>query len=136
MTAPAAELQRALLEALNGDADLSAALGGSRLFDHPPENVPFPYMTFGRTSAYDWSTGKESDAEQLLTLHVWSKSQVKQETLDIMAVVRARLEDTALALDEHGRAKLSLEFSESRYDEDVSAYHGLLRFRAVVEANT
>ena len=136
MTAPARELQKALFEALNGDASLSAALGGARLFDHAPENVPFPYMTFGRTGTYDWATGMENDAEQLVTLHVWSKSDGKTETPDVMELVSARLKDAALALDEHRRANLRLEFSESRYDEDVSAYHGLLRFRAVIEENS
>jgi hypothetical protein len=135
MTAPAAELQRALFEVLNGDASLSVALGGASLFDHIPQNVPFPYMTFGRTSAYDWATGKENDAEQLLTLHVWSKSEGTTETLDIMALVSARLKEAALALDEHRRVNLTLEFTESRYDEDLSAHHGLLRFRAVIEEN-
>ena len=53
-----------------------------------------------------------------------------------MELVSARLKDAALALDEHRRANLRLEFSESRYDEDVSAYHGLLRFRAVIEENS
>ncbi|TGQ46802.1 DUF3168 domain-containing protein [Mesorhizobium sp. M00.F.Ca.ET.216.01.1.1] len=133
MTTPAAELQRALFEALNSDASLSAALGGARLFDHVPANAKFPYMTFGRTSVYDWVTGAENDAEQLVTLHVWSKSEAKQETLDIMELVSARLQDAVLALDEHHRARLRLEFTESRYDEDLSAHHGLLRFRAVIE---
>jgi hypothetical protein len=135
MTAPAAELQRALFEALNNDASLSAALGGAKLFDHAPSNVTFPYMTFGRTSVYDWATGMENDAEQLFTLHVWSKSDGKNETLDVMDLVSARLKDAALALDEHRRVNLRLEFSEARYDEDLSAYHGLLRFRAMIEEN-
>ncbi|MER9659369.1 DUF3168 domain-containing protein [Mesorhizobium sp. M0159] len=59
MTAPAVELQRAIFEAVNGDPHLSAALGDARLFDHAPENVAFPHMTFGRTSVYDWATGGE-----------------------------------------------------------------------------
>jgi hypothetical protein len=133
MIAPTAQLQRALFEALNGDASLSTALGGVKLFDHAPENAAFPYMTFGRTSVYDWATGAENEAEQLLTLHVWSKSEANKETLDIMDLVSARLENAALALDEHRRLHLRLEFTESRYDEELAACHGLLRFRAVME---
>ena len=51
----AVELQKAVFEALAGDAAL-AALIGTRIFDHAPANVAFPYVTFGRTSIYDWST--------------------------------------------------------------------------------
>jgi hypothetical protein len=132
MPAPAAELQKAVFDALGADAAL-AALIGARIFDHAPANVAFPYITFGRTSFYDWSTGTESGAEQLFTLHVWSKEKGKQQTLQIMEIARARLHDAALTLDEHHLVNLRLEFSEARYDEDLSVYHGLLRFRAVTE---
>jgi dsDNA-binding SOS-regulon protein len=135
MTAPAAALQKALFQALDADGSLSAALGGAKLFDHVPENIPFPYVTFGRTSVYDWVTGRKKDAEQLFTLHFWSKSEARKEMLDVMDRVSARLEDAALALDEHHRVNLRLEFTEVRYDEDLSACHGLLRFRAVTEEN-
>ncbi|GLS35817.1 hypothetical protein GCM10010869_14060 [Mesorhizobium tianshanense] len=135
MTAPAAVLQKALFEALNGDGSLSAALGGAKLFDHAPENVAFPYVTFGRTSVYDWATGMENAAEQLFTLHFWSKSVARKEILDVMDLVSARLRDAVLSLDEHRHVNLKLEFTETRYDEDLSAYHGLLRFRAVTEEN-
>jgi len=132
MPAPAAELQKAVFEALAGDAALTA-LVGPRIHDHAPANVAFPYITFGRTSIFDWSTGTESGSEQLFTLHVWSKAKGKKETLDIMEIARARLDDAELPLDEHQLVDLRHEFAEARYDEDLSVYHGLLRFRAVTE---
>lgn len=133
MTAPAADLQKALFDALKGNAALSAALGGAKIFDHAPANVLFPYVTFGRTSVYDWSTGTEKGTEQLLSLHVWSKSKGRKETLDIMDMVRTSLDDAALTLDEHNLVNLRLEYSEIRFEEDLTVYHGLLRFRAVTE---
>ncbi|RWK57313.1 MAG: DUF3168 domain-containing protein [Mesorhizobium sp.] len=135
MTAPAAALQKALFQALDADGSLSAALGGAKLFDHAPENIPFPYVTFGRTSVYDEVTGRENDAEQLFTLHFWSKSEARKEMMGVMDMVSGRLQHAALALDEHHRVNLRLEFTEVRYDEDLSACHGLLRFRAVTEQN-
>ena len=128
----AVELQKAVFEALGGDAAL-AALVGTRIFDHAPANVAFPYITFGRTSIYDWSTGTESGSEQLFTLHIWSKAKGKKETLEIMELARARLDDAALELDDHHLVNMRLEFAEARYDDDLSVYHGLLRFRAVTE---
>ena len=132
MTAPAAELQKAVFAALGGDASVAAGVG-SRIVDHAPANVAFPYIAFGRTSIYDWSTGTESGTEQLFTLHVWSKAKGKKETLDIMEAARAALDDQALDLAGHRLVNLRLEFAEARYDEDLSVYHGLLRFRAVTE---
>jgi hypothetical protein len=133
MTAAAADLQKALFEALKGDAALVAVLGGGKVFDHAPANVAFPYITFGRTSVYDWSTDTESGTEQLFTLHVWSKARGKGEALGIMEIVMRRLGTGALALDRHHLVNLTLEFAEARYDEDLSVHHGLLRYRAVME---
>lgn len=133
MTAPASELQKAIFDALKGDAALTALLGGAKIHDQAPANVAFPYITFGRTSIYDWSTGTESGTEQLFTLHVWSKAKGKKEALDIMERAKALLHDQALALDEHALVNCRLEFADARHDDDLSVYHGLLRFRAVVE---
>lgn len=133
MTASANELQKAVFVVLAGDAAIVAALGGPKIIDHAPANVAFPYITFGRTSIYDWSTGTESGAEQLFTLHVWSKAKGRQEAQGIMELARARLHDQSLTLDNHALVNCRLEFAEVRYDDDLAVYHGLLRFRAVVE---
>ena len=133
MTSPAVELQKAIHATLAGDASLSARLGGAKIYDATPPSVAFPYVSFGRTSVYDWSTGTESGTEQLFTLHFWSKAKGKKETLDLMDLARACLADRALALDGHHLVNLRLEFAEARYDEDLAVHHGLLRFRAVTE---
>lgn len=133
MNAPAAELQKALFQALADDASLSAALGGEKIFDHTPADVRFPYVTFGRTSLYDWSTCTERGTEQLFTVNVWSKARGKKQVLDIMQLVRARLDDAALGLGAHHLVNLRFEFGEARYDDEQSVHHGLLRFRAVIE---
>ena len=135
MAAPAAELQRAIFETLGADSALAAALGGERIYDQPPKNVASPYITFGRTSVYDWATGSELDGEQLFTLHVWSKAKGDTETLQIMEIMRARLADASLPLDGHEPVRLTLQFAEARYDEDLAVHHGLLRFRAVSGAD-
>jgi hypothetical protein len=131
----AAELQKAIFEALGANAEL-ATLVGARIYDHAPANVAFPYITFGRTSVYDWSTATENGTEQLFTLHVWSKGKGKKEALEIMELAREALHDVALKLEEHRLVNLRLEFSEARYDDRNEAYHGLLRFRAITEPAT
>ena len=127
-----AELQKAIFEALAASGALAARVG-ARIHDHAPANVAFPYITFGGTSVYDWSTGTESGTEQLFTVHVWSKGKGKKEALEIMELARETLHDAPLALEGHSLENLRLEFSEARYDDRNEAYHGLLRFRAVVE---
>lgn len=133
MTAPAAELQKAVFAALGDDPALIALLGGVKIHDHAPANVAFPYLTFGRTSVYDWSTATERGTEQLFTVHAWSKAKGKKEVLEIMEAVRLLLDDAALELDRHHLVSMRLEFSEARCDDNLSVHHGLLRFRAVTE---
>ena len=134
MSAPAVELQKAVFARLGEASTLVGLLGGARIFDHVPANPPFPYITFGRTSVYDWSTDTEIGTEQLFTLHIWSKAKGKKEVLEIMERARTRLEDASLTLgDGHHLVNIKLEFAEARFDDDLSVHHGLLRFRAVME---
>ncbi len=131
MSAPA-ELQQAVFQALSADPGVSALVGG-RIHDQAPRQLQFPYITFGSTSIYDWSTGTESGTEQLFTLHVWSKTPGKKETLAIMDAVRACLEHTPLSLASRTLVDIALEFAEARHDEDLEVNHGLLRYRAISE---
>lgn len=133
MISAALELQRAVFAALSGDTELVAVLGAGRIHDHAPANLAFPYITFGRSSVYDWSTGTEDGNEHIFTLHVWSKADGKTQALEIMAHARRVLHDTNLAMTEHRLVNLREEFEEARYNDDHAVYHGVLRFRATTE---
>ena len=129
------ELQKAVFARLKTDAALLALTGGqARIYDHTPANVTFPYITFGRTSGYDWDTGTENGQEHLFTLHIWSNAKGKAESLELMEAAKARLHDKPLTLATHKLVNMRQEFSESRFDEDLAVYHGLLRYRAVTES--
>ncbi|QPC94025.1 DUF3168 domain-containing protein [Mesorhizobium sp. INR15] len=135
MTAPG-DLQQALFLRLKSDAPLSALLGGAGLLEREAVNGAFPYVTCGMTSAFDGNTGAENDADQLITLHVWSKAQGEGETQAIMDRVKARLAEAVLIIGPRGQTRLVLEFSEARYDEELLVHHGMLRFRALTQENT
>lgn len=134
MTAPANALQTAVFQALRNDAALTGLLGSGHVFDGAPAGTAFPYVSFGRTSVYDWSTDTESGREQLFSLHVWSRSKGRKETQDIMERIEIRLGEGLDPLNGWHLVNLRLEFSETRFDDDLSLQHGLLRFRAMLEA--
>lgn len=133
MVGAAIELQKAVFAALSANAALTGALGASRIHDHAPANVAFPYLTFGRTTAFDWSTSTEEGVEHIFTIHVWSKTQGKAQALAIMEIVKTALHDTELTLEGYRLVNMRREFEEVRFDDDLAVYHGLLRFRAVTE---
>ena len=132
MAAAAVELQKAIFAALKADGDIQAVVG-SRIHDHAPAHVRFPYLSFGHTNSYDWSTGTEIGTEHLFSIHVWSKATGKTETLELMGRIEELLRDGGLNLHGHQLVNLTQSFAESRFDEDQSLHHGLLRYRAVTE---
>lgn len=133
MSAAAAELQSAIFARLSGDAALAALLGGQKIHDHAPAHVAFPYVTFGQTSAFDWSTSTEGGSEQFLTLHVWSKAKGKKEMLAIMEAVRGLVHDASFTMASQALVSIRLEETATRYDEDIGVEHGAMRFRALTE---
>lgn len=133
MSSSAWSLQQAVFAALGADAALTALIGASRIYDDVPQGTPFPYLTFGQSTARDWSTGTEEGSEHVLTLHVWSQSKGKKQAHEIMNAVRAVLHDQPLTLAGHRLVNLRHEFSESRREPDGDTIHGITRFRAVTE---
>lgn len=128
------ELQKAVFAALAGDAALVAALGSEpRIHDRAPASVPFPYLTFGRTSVHDWSTATEDGSEHIFTVHVWSRARGRSEAAAILEIVRRRLHGADLALAGHALIDLREETREFRFDDDHGVHHGTAQFRAVTE---
>jgi hypothetical protein len=127
------ELQKAIFDALRAETALTGALGGARIHDAAPADVPFPYITFGRTSIYDWSTATEDGTEHLVSLHFWSKGRGKKEALALMEIAGERLRQGGLVLEGYQLVNLTQDYAEVRFDEDLGLHHGLLRFRAMVE---
>ena len=126
-------LQKALYMTLSSDTGVVAALGGARVYDDVPSRTEFPYVTFGQSTARDWSTGTEPGREHTVTLHVWSRARGRKQTDEIMAAAEAALHDAALVLDGHRLINLRHEFSDARREPDGETYHGVARYRAVTE---
>ena len=133
MAHASAELQTSVFRTLTTDPALLSLLGGPKVFDRVPERANFPYLTLGRTTVVDWSTGTEDGAEHILTLHVWAKGGGKAETYQIMDQVTNKLHDAHLSVTGHSLVNLQLQFAEARQEPESSTYHGILRFRAVTE---
>jgi hypothetical protein len=133
MTAAGA-LRKGVWAALSGDAALGALLGGVKVFDGAPAGTALPYVTFGRSASFDWSTATEKGTEVLFTLHAWARGAGRRGVEAIVERVAGRLEAGLDALDGHRLVNLRLEAVETNFEEDAAVQHGALRFRAVLEA--
>lgn len=125
-------LQKAIFAALVADAGVGA-LVGDRVYDAPPRDAVFPYVSFGVIAAADWSTGTEDGAEHEIALHVWSRGRGKSECLVIAGALEFALHDAPLALDGHALVNLRFASADARRDSDGITFHATARFRAVTE---
>ena len=55
------------------DGALTGILGGPKIYDEPPGQAAFPYVTLGEARVSDFSAGEEAMQEHQLTLHAWSR---------------------------------------------------------------
>jgi hypothetical protein len=134
MAGAAWELQKSIHGVLNSDAALIALLGGARVYDDVPRGAEFPYITFGQSTARDWSTDTEAGSEHIVTLNVWSRHAGEREVHLIMAAVRDALHEADIAIAGHRLVNLRHEVSEASRDADGETYRGIIRFRAVLES--
>jgi Protein of unknown function (DUF3168) len=127
-------LRQSINQALKASSDLTALLGGVRIYDRPPEPAGFPFITLGQSPLRDWSAGSEEGSDQRLTVHVWSPFGGKKHMQDVIKAVRTSLNDWPLA---SGRERIMLnhEFSEARLDPEDDSFHGIVRYRATTASS-
>ena len=134
-TAASAALRAAVHAALTADAAIIAALGGPKVYDEPPREAAFPYVTLGETRVADFSAGSEPTLEHQLTLHAWSRQGGHREAHVIAGALLQALDDAPLALAGHRLVNFRFATADVRREADGRTYHALVRFRAVTEPN-
>jgi hypothetical protein len=132
-TAASAALRAAVHEALTNDAALASVLGGAKIYDEPPRETAFPYVTLGDMRIADFSAGNEPGLEHQLTLHAWSRQGGQREAHVIAGALLQVLDDAPLALDGHRLVNFRFATADVRREADGRTYHALVRFRAVTE---
>jgi hypothetical protein len=133
MATAAAALRAAIHDALAADTPLTSLLGGARVYDEPPQNPSFPYVTLGEARVSDFSTGTERGEEHQLTLHAWSRQGGHKEAHLIAGALLQALDDASLPLDDHRLVNFRFALADVRREADGRTYHALVRFRAVTE---
>jgi hypothetical protein len=132
-TAASVALRAAVHDALTADAALAAVLGGPKVYDEPPRNAAFPYVTLGEARVADFSAGGEPSEEHQTTLHAWSRQGGHSEAHAIAGALLQALDDAALALAGHHLVNFRFTTADVRREADGRTYHALVHFRAVTE---
>lgn len=133
MSADAA-LAAAMRAAALAHADVQEALGDpARLYDDPPPDPVFPYVTLGRVENRPADASECAAIEHAVTLHVWSRYGGRAEALEVIGALRAALHDAPLDVAGRKLVFLFAQFADVFRSGDGRTTHGVLRFRALTE---
>lgn len=128
-------LAAAIRTAALADAGVKALLGDpARLYDEPPADVLFPYVTLGRVESRPLDAAVVAAQEHFVTLHVWSRYGGRAEALDVIGALRELLHSAALSVTGRRLVFVFAQFSDVFRAGDGRTTHGVLRLRAVTEA--
>jgi hypothetical protein len=133
MPAAHVALRSAIHDALVADTALAAALGGTKIYDEPPRDAEFPYVTLGDARVSDASADDGPTQEHQLTLHAWSRQGGHKQAHVITGALLAALDDAPLEPSGHRLVNLRFTIADIRREADGRTYHALVRFRAVTE---
>lgn len=128
------ELAAAIRAGAMNDASVKALLGDpARVYDGPPPDPVFPYVTLGRVESRSADASTVSGVEHVLTLHVWSRYGGRAEALDVIGALRGALHDAPLNISGRTLVFLFLSFADVFRSGDGITTHGILRLRALTE---
>lgn len=133
MSTSTAALRAAIHDALVSDGALISMLGGPKIYDEPPANAAFPYVTLGEARVSDFSAGEERLEEHQLTLHAWSRQGGHKQAHLVAGALLQALDDAPLSPQGHQLVNLRFSLADIRRESDGRTHHALVRFRAVTE---
>jgi len=125
-------LQKTLYQILTGDSTLLAMISG--VFDRPIQGTPTPYITLGEASIHDWSSKTTEGAEHQVRIHIWSREGGRKEAAAIMQRVHSLLHQASPTVEGHALVLMRFISSEIGLENDGFTYHGIMQFRALLEA--
>ena len=125
-------VQKAVVGRLRTDTGV-AALVGTRVYDQPPPNPTFPYISLGpetiapsRADCYDGS-------DVTIQVDAWSRAVGFPEVKAISEAVRASLHEYALSVTDYRVVDVSMTEARTFRDSDGLTNHAALTFRVLTE---
>lgn len=120
---------------------LTNAINSANIYDDVPDlpegqpTANFPYITIGEDDILPWDTDDTLGGSALVVLHIWSRTQGKKETKEIMAEIYDALNRQAGNLSATGFRFVDClhEFSTVVDQSDGVTRHGICRYRLTVE---
>ena len=127
--AAAIEVSKAIHALLSEHMGVQAVLGTPpRLYDHPPEDPVFPYLTYGPMRSEDISADGAVMSAHTLTLHIWSRYGGRAQVMEVLAAVTGALQGADISLPNINLARAQVSYTDIFRAPDGLTLHGLIRF--------
>jgi hypothetical protein len=133
MPDPSLELQRVILARLKADAELTAIVNG-RIYDRPPTNAAFPYVTLGEADVLAQRADCYDGSDVSMPIHGWSRAVGFPEAKRIASAIRASLHEAPLVLAAGERlVEITVTDNRALRDPDGLTSHTVVTVRALTE---
>ena len=130
----AIEVSKAIHALLSGHMGVQALLGTPpRLYDNPPEDPIFPYLTYGPMRSEDISGDGAVISSHIMTLHIWSRYGGRAQVMEVLAAVTGALESAELTLADVELVRAKVSYTDIFRAPDGLTLHGLIRFSLITD---
>lgn len=129
MIDPSLALQKAIRDAI----DAGVPEIGGRVFDTPPLDAAYPYVTIGEGQVLDDRADCYRGSEIYLDIHVWSRAVGFPEAKRIAGGIRDCVDDADLILDGHSLEMIRFRDQRALRDPDGVSSHIAMTFRALTQ---
>ena len=125
----AIDVSKAIHALLSANLSVQSVLGlPPRLYDNPPEDPVFPYLTYGPMRSEDISGDGALISAHTLTLHIWSRYGGRAQVMEVLAAVTGALQSGALTLQGAQLVRAQVSYTDIFRAPDGQTLHGLIRF--------
>lgn len=122
-------ISKALHALLSANTGVQAVLGiPPRLYDNPPDDPIFPYLTYGPMRSEDISADGAVINAHTLTLHIWSRYGGRAQVMEVLAAVTGALQSGTINLPQANLVRAQVSYTDIFRAPDGLTLHGLIRF--------
>jgi hypothetical protein len=127
-------VSRAVHGLLASSLYVQSALGNpARLYDDPPEDPVFPYLTYGPIRSEDNSAQGAVITNHVLTLHLWSRYSGRAESLALLGTLSNALTREPMELGGESLVNRHIIYTDLFRASDGLTLHGIIRLRITTD---
>lgn len=133
MASPDLELQGAIVARLKAVAGVTAIVS-QRVYDTPPDNAAFPYVSMGPSDVLGDDAQCVTGYDIAIQIDCWSRAVGFPEVKRLAHEVKLALHQFALSLPSNTLVTLDFRQTRTFRDTDGQTSHAAMEFRALVTA--